>query len=593
MAIFIRQSKDIKGIWVGNTEFKVSQLADDTGMFVLDIESIKNVIKCLKDFKEISGLKMNVDKTVAKPIGSLRNVKLDNLENVGLVWSHEPITTLGITITNDPVVNIEKNFKSRLKVMRDILNIWLARNLSLKGKITVLKSLVLPKLLYVSSNMPVPMEVIKEADRLINNFLWDHKKSKIKKNVMIQSIDHGGLRAPDFFSMVKASRVAWVKRLLSQSKSKWKSILQEYIHPLTITDYIQTTLDCDKINNMSPFYKDIFTSWVEIKQQPIDASDFLNEILWYNKFIQTPIENIKQKKMKSILFRDLYKKGIVKLGDLINSTGEFMSLDMLNSKVGLKLNILRYQKLKMAIPKQWLIDIKTEVLKSNLYSDNNGNLVYDNKYYNYMIGDKKQIQKASTKFIYNCFVYKKHEIPTAVMRWNDIYEINEEDWVSIFRVPYACSKDTYLQSFQFRIIHRIFPCNKWLHTLKIIDSDLCEHCEIPDSIEHYLFSCNKVGNFWGELEKWYNHVSDTKVVLTLKHVIFGLYYDIKDFSVINYIIMLGKQYIRRQKYKDSPICVINFLVHLRTKLDIEMEICQRNNTLNYFNKKWSKILEYL
>ena len=265
MAIYIRQSKDIKGIWVGNAEFKISQLADDTGMFVQDIQSIKNVIKCLEDFKIISGLKLNIDKTIGKPIGLLENTDLERLEDIGIVWTNENITTLGVTITNDPTINMERNFKPRLKVMRDLLNIWLSRNLSLKGKITILKSLALPKLLYVSSNMPVPNEVIKEADSIISNFMWNHKKPKLQKNVMIQSIGNGGLKAPDFSSMIKASRVAWVKRLLSPSKAKWKSFLKVSVSPTTLNDFIATNLDNIKLDSLNPFYKQIFKSWNEFK----------------------------------------------------------------------------------------------------------------------------------------------------------------------------------------------------------------------------------------------------------------------------------------------------------------------------------------
>ena len=64
--------------------------------------------------------------------------------------------------------------------MQDVLNIWLTRNLSLKGKITILKSLALPKLLYVSTNVPVPSDVIKEAESIISTFngIIKHQKSK-------------------------------------------------------------------------------------------------------------------------------------------------------------------------------------------------------------------------------------------------------------------------------------------------------------------------------------------------------------------------------------------------------------------------------
>ncbi len=83
------------------------------------------------------------------------------------------------------------------------------------------------------------------------------------------------------------------------------------------------------------------------------------------------------------------------------------------------------------------------------------------------------------------------------------------------------------------------------------------------------------------------------MVLTEKHVIFGLYYDLTHFSTINYIILLGKMYIYRQKMNENTIYFNYFLNELKFKLDIEKTICETNNTLTQFNKKWATILDSL
>ncbi len=41
--------------------------------------------------------------------------------------------------------------------------------------------------------------------------LLNHKKPKVKKNVIIQSIENGGMKASYFVSNVKANKVSWVK----------------------------------------------------------------------------------------------------------------------------------------------------------------------------------------------------------------------------------------------------------------------------------------------------------------------------------------------------------------------------------------------
>ena len=49
----------------------------------------------------------------------------------------------------------------------------------------------------------------------------------------------------------------------------------------------------------------------------------------------------------------------------------------------------------------------------------------------------------------------------------------------------------------------------------------------------------------------------------------------------------------REKYNESPIDIINFLVHLHCKLNIERKICENNNSVENFNVKWSDILRML
>ena len=46
----LRENKEIKGISIGDSEVKISQLADDTTIFLSDINSIKLVLNTLNNF---------------------------------------------------------------------------------------------------------------------------------------------------------------------------------------------------------------------------------------------------------------------------------------------------------------------------------------------------------------------------------------------------------------------------------------------------------------------------------------------------------------------------------------------------------------
>ena len=68
----IRNNNDICGIIIDNKEYKISQYADDTQLFLNGSEnSFRKTLDVLQKFYEMSGLKKNVEKTKAIWIGSL------------------------------------------------------------------------------------------------------------------------------------------------------------------------------------------------------------------------------------------------------------------------------------------------------------------------------------------------------------------------------------------------------------------------------------------------------------------------------------------------------------------------------------------
>ena len=81
MAVAIRNKNLIKGLNIEKKEYKICQLADDTTIFLRDIESVVHLITCLKKFYTCSGLKINLEKSEIIPIGSSRfqNINLSKI----------------------------------------------------------------------------------------------------------------------------------------------------------------------------------------------------------------------------------------------------------------------------------------------------------------------------------------------------------------------------------------------------------------------------------------------------------------------------------------------------------------------------------
>ena len=202
------------------------------------------------------------------------------------------------------------------------------------------------------------------------------------------------------------------------------------------------------------------------------------------------------------------------------------------------------------------------------------------------------IHKITTNKIYQSFIHQKLEEPSAQNKWQDVID-NDKDWENIFILPYTTTRETQLQALHYRIIHRFLPCKKWLADITVSQSDKCDKCGNIDTIEHFLYFCKPVNTIWSNIEKWWNNVSECKVILTKKHVIFGIYYDLKYFKAINYVILLAKMYIYKQKLNNSILSFDNFVLYLKYNLKVEQFICEKNGDKTKFEKTWTKIIEKL
>ena len=105
--------------------------------------------------------------------------------------------------------------------MNVLLNKWSKRNLSLMGRVTIIKSLALSKLQYLVSVLPMPPpHIIKDVQNKIYSFLWNNKNEKIRRGIMENTYEKGGLKVPNFDDVCNIAKISWVKRLIQTSSLK-------------------------------------------------------------------------------------------------------------------------------------------------------------------------------------------------------------------------------------------------------------------------------------------------------------------------------------------------------------------------------------
>ena len=78
------------------------------------------------------------------------------------------------------------NLEELIDKLEKTLSCWKLRNLTLIGKINIVKTLGLSKLIYSASVLTMSRRTEERINRIIFNFIWDGKPTKIKKTIIAE-----------------------------------------------------------------------------------------------------------------------------------------------------------------------------------------------------------------------------------------------------------------------------------------------------------------------------------------------------------------------------------------------------------------------
>ena len=105
------------------------------------------------------------------------------------------------------------NFGSIEKSLKQLVKGWSCRALTLIGKVQIIKSFALPKVLYRLTLISSNKEFIKKINTLFS-FVWKGK-DKVQRAVLINQIEKGGLKMPDLNSMISMQKIMCTKKYLT------------------------------------------------------------------------------------------------------------------------------------------------------------------------------------------------------------------------------------------------------------------------------------------------------------------------------------------------------------------------------------------
>lgn len=567
----VRSDEEIKGIEITDTEFKISQFADDTS-FTLNGEktSYEKLFETLEHFRCISGLKLNYEKTANVWLGAKKNSNERYLSHKEMKWNPYRYKILGIWFTNELKKLTEINTQDKYAEVKRLFKIWSKRLCTPLGRIAILKSLILSKLVYLWILLPNPPDKdLKEIQKLCFEFVWDKKPDKIKRKFSVQNIENGGIGIPNIYAFVQSLKLSWIRRLLSKP-SKWQILLQTQCPEVkNLNKYgSKKFLKC----NCNQFWKDVFVAYDNFNKNIDiqDESEVLSEPIFYNDKFK--ISNT------AFCFKGWTDKNIFHVKDIVNEQGVFLTYDEFTEHWQLKTNYLHYHGC-------------CRVIREFM---NNRNIQLTNSYAN---TESKAVQtitsvnKGSTLY-YNILLEKNiiYEIKPFI-KWENKIAIYT-DWFKVLK-KIIDIKEIKFQWFQLRICHQLLVTNSLLKKMGVVECDNCNFCKKEkDSIHHYLWSCDIVQIFWRNLEKKLKEACEHCIYVNfnIELILFGT--DEKNVTdeICDLIILFAKFYIYRCRINKVTPNLATFMIDLKHKYIIEKYAYSLQMRYDTFVKKWGKYL---
>ena len=483
-------------------------------------------------------------------------------------WGSEQFKLLGITFDVDLNKIKEINYTDKILKITNTIKLWKRRYLTPLGKITVIKTLLLPILNNLFLSLPNPSEqTIKQINNLFFDFLWQGP-SKIKYDVVIKQYCDGGLRMINLKAFIAALKSTWIRRLIVKD-GQWQYLIKNKVNIINISNLGLRYSESLVKDIKNQFWKDVLKSYINVlKNTVVDEGGDYSSI----HILKTPIyfnPNIIIGG-KDIFFKKYHDNGLSLINDFIKENGIFYTCEELNTIYNIKMNFLQYHGIKKAI-EVYLKKINISTFSSKLQYP--------------IIPANIQVllkSKKGSRDMYNILNINK-SLPTSKHKWNLKYNFNEETWKNIYKFPFQKTISTTLQWFQVRIIHRILSNRHFLHKIKIKDSPLCLYCSQEETLTHMLWTCPNTQSILTELKTWLFTINPVEI--SEEAFLFNIGNQLT--QVQKYILLETKFYIFYTKHLETPLSFNHLKYKLKRTFKILESLAIRNNSIETFKKEWN------
>ena len=205
----------------------------------------------------------------------------------------------------------------------------------------------------------------------------------------------------------------------------------------------------------------------------------------------------------------------------------------------------------------------------------------------------RTLDKLTSTEIYSILTLKVKNKPSSNIYFENLFNYHDIDWTAVYMLPRLVTHNTYMRSFQYKILNNILYLNKKLHIFGIKSSPLCSFCNLYDETPcHIFYECDRVKFLWLELVQCFQNTLILPT-LTPQTAILGILDSVSNDSffennkiLINHILLIFKLYVYKSREKKF-INLNNLMAEIRKIKRTEKEIALNNATkTTAFRKKW-------
>lgn len=518
LAQLIRQSRDVKPVTLYGVDHHISLFADDILLFLSKIESsVPQILKLFEQFGQLSGYKINWDKSILMPLNNTGKSKAPQG-----IPTKDSFTYLGVHISSIIPQIVKENFVKCLQNIQIDIKRWNRLPLSLQGRVNIVKMNILPRINFLFFMIPLapPPNYYKDIHSSISQFIWNGKRPRIKLKTLQRPKLLGGLALPNFQFYHWAFQIRALHIWMDpSSKVPWRSIEEAMVKPHRLEDLLFTGLGRSNTNlKFGCIIAHSLKVWKEAEKcmgVPLHTGALTP--LWHNsRFLigGKPFHN-----------SHWFTQGIHVVNDMFDGDGlrSFQNLKVTFNLPGSSYFV--YLQLRSALKAYGVPWDRPPISHSLLrWVQPSNNL------------------RGRVSLVYNALLHKSAGQLAIEKIWDrELSTHNQElDWDEIWMNLSQSSKNLAHQLIHYKTIHRAYATPYRKFRMNRAPSSVCNICNtLPGTFLHMFWECPIIVDLWSSVVKDLSKLLDISIPNTPHICLLNDFTDLEYSIIQQRMIMTG------------------------------------------------------